>query len=74
MSSDGWMDKDNVYYVCMWVYAYKCKHTYMTEYYSAIKKENIALMTRCMELEGIYAKWNKTDKDEYCMILLRGAT
>ena len=45
---------------------------YTTEYYSAIKKNEILLFVATqMHLEGIMLnKINKTEKDKYCMLSL----
>ena len=44
-------------------------HTHTLEYYSAVKKEwNFAICSNMDRLGGHYAKWNKSDKDKYCMI------
>ena len=41
------------------------------EYYSAIKRNEILpLVTTWMDIEGIYAKWNKSEKDKYYIISL----
>ena len=46
-------------------------HTYTIEYSSAIKKE--WNLTICDDIDGAreyYAKWNKSEKDKYCVISL----
>ena len=40
-------------------------------YYSAIREEwNLAICDNMDEPRGYYAKWNKSEKDKYCMISL----
>ena len=49
-----WIDKD------------LCVRVYTMEYYSATKKNEILpFLTSWRELEGYYAKWNKSEKDKY---------
>ena len=46
------------------VYMYICVYTYIYECYSAIKKNEILpFVTTWMDLEGINAKWNKSDRE-----------
>jgi hypothetical protein len=41
------------------------------QFFSAIKKnENLDIYNNIDELRGYYAKWNKSDKDKYCIISL----
>ena len=52
VSTSGWMDKEDVIYVCVCVHTYACKHT--MEYYSAIKRNEIlSFVTTWMDFEGI---------------------
>ena len=64
MSIDGWVDKENMKYICI------CTHT--MEYYSAIKKEEkLPFVKTWMDLEGIMLnEISQTEKDKYCMISL----
>ena len=46
---------------------------YIMEYDSVIKKElNVAICNNMDKLGGYYAKWNKSEKDKYCMMLIYG--
>ena len=50
--------------VCVYIYIYKMEH------YSAIKKEWIlALCVKAGWSRGYYAKWNKSEKNKFHMIL-----
>ena len=41
------------------------------QFFSAIKKnENLDIYNNIDEPRGYYAKWNKSDKDKYCIISL----
>ena len=52
VSTSGWMDKEDVIYVCVCVHTYACIHT--MEYYSAIKRNEIlSFVTTWMDFEGI---------------------
>ena len=43
------------------------------EYYSDTqKKETLPFATKWKDLDGHYAKWNKSEKNKYCMISLIG--
>ena len=46
----------------------KMWYRYTMEYYAAIKKWNLAICDDVVGTRGYYAKWNKSDKKEYCMI------
>ena len=66
---DWWMNKEVVYiFVCVCVYV----HTYIVEYYSAIKKNQILLfITMWMELESIIlSKISQSEKDKYMISLI----
>ena len=64
------MDKENVLCVYTHTHTHTHTHTYK-EYYSAIKKEwNFAICNNMDGLGGYHAKWDKSEKDEYCMISL----
>lgn len=39
-------------------------------YYSTIRKRNPTMCSNKGGLWGLYAKWNKSTKDKYCMILI----
>ena len=43
---------------------------YTMEYYSAIKKWNLANCGSIDGLRGHYVKWNRSEKDKYCMLSL----
>ena len=62
MSIDGWMDKD--------VYIYIYTHTQGNYYFSHEKEGNSAICDNTDGPGGHYAKWNKSDKDKYCIISL----
>ena len=51
------------------IHTYTQTHT--MEYYLAIKKEwKFAIYNNMDGLGEYYAKWNKSEKDKYCMISL----
>ena len=53
------------------MYTYTHTHTHTMDYYSAQKKEyNLAICDNIDRPRGYYAKWNKSDKNKYCMISL----
>ena len=60
MSINGWMEKEDVVYIC----------THTMEYYSAIKKNEIVpFAMTCMELECVMlSKVSQSEKDKYHMI------
>ena len=45
-------------------------YTHNGKNYSAIKEGNPAICDNMDEFKGHYAKWNKPEKDKYCMISL----
>ena len=48
-----------------------CVCVYTVEYYSVIKKEwNFVICNNMDGLQGYYAKWNKSEKNKYCMMSL----
>ena len=73
MSINRWMDKDDIVYLCLYIYIYT--HTrvcvYTQEYYSAIRM-NSAI---CIKVDGpreyytvLNVSNNKSDKDKDCII------
>ena len=60
--------------VCMYMYIYIfVLYTYTTEYYSAIKKNEMKEwnLTICNNMDDPHSiKGNKSEKDKYCMISL----
>ena len=58
VSIDRWIDKEDVLY------------TYNGILLSHRKDWNFAIRSNTDGLGGYYAKWNKSDKDKYCMISL----
>ena len=55
--------------ICQQVKRLKKYVTYICEFYLAIKKErNSSICGSMDETGGPYAKWNKLEKDSYCMI------
>lgn len=46
------------------------KSAYMHNTANNNKKEILPFPTTCMNLEGYYARWNKSEKDKYHIILL----
>ena len=60
----------NIYiYMCVCVYVCVCMHA--MGYYSAIKKEILLFVTVLIDSEGIIlCKLNKTEMNNFCMILL----
>ena len=58
--------------VCVYVYTNTHKYTHTTEYYSAMKKNEILpFVTTWMDLEGIIlSEISQTERDKYCMISL----
>ena len=58
--------------VCVYVYTHTHKYTHTTEYYSAMKKNEILpFVTTWMDLEGIIlSEISQTERDKYCMLSL----
>ncbi|KAF0880901.1 LORF2 protein, partial [Crocuta crocuta] len=65
---DRRMDKEDVMYIYIYIYIYNAVYT--MQYYSTIKKLKFCHLQLCMELEGIYAKGIKSEKDKYHMTSL----
>ena len=62
----GSLKRKDIYIYPVYKYAY----IYTMEYYSVINKMKFAICSNMDGLGGYYAKWNKTEKDKYCMISL----
>ena len=45
-------------------------YAYIMEYYSAITEWHVAICSNMDALGGYYARWNKSEKDNYCMFSL----
>ena len=64
VSINRWMYKEDV--VCMYTHT----HAHTMKYYSAIKKNEILSFVTTWMDSGYYAKWNKSEKNKYCMFSL----